>query len=78
MHIKWSKNDDGFFKIWVNGKEKFNYIGQTMTADKIYFKFGLYRSYLKDLRLISKENIPTQKVFYSNVKKAKTREGLLP
>ncbi len=79
LHVKWSKNNDGFFYVWIDGKQKVKYIGQTMDANQVYFKYGVYRSFLsryKDKYGVQK--VPAQKVYYSNVKRSETEKGLLP
>jgi len=94
LHIKWSRSDDGFFNVWIDGRQKVKYSGQTMDASQAYFKYGIYRSFLsrynreeklkyiqnKDIEYedIPEPKIPTQIVYYSNVKRADSREGLLP
>ena len=44
IHSKFSKNDDGFFKVWVNNALKVNYKGATMKAKDVVHKFGIYRT----------------------------------
>ena len=54
-HVKFSPNSDGFFKIWVNGKQELNHkganhkISNTSKADSRYpyFKFGMYQASFK-------------------------------
>tara|TARA_B110001450_G_scaffold167360_1_gene156066 strand:- start:104 stop:1624 length:1521 start_codon:yes stop_codon:yes gene_type:complete len=46
INANWSKKDDGFFKVWVNDKLKYDYKGPTMSGTHIYHKFGVYRSYI--------------------------------
>ncbi|MCF6172431.1 MAG: polysaccharide lyase [Campylobacteraceae bacterium] len=77
IHAKWATNNNGFFKVWVNGVQKVNYIGQTMTAAQVYFKYGIYRSFLSRYKNAHKVNkVPSQTVFYSNIKRADTRKYL--
>lgn len=77
VHANWAKNDTGFFKVWVNGEQKVDYSGETITASKTYFKYGIYRSYLSRYKATKGvDDVPTQIVYYANVKRAKTREGL--
>jgi len=78
IHVKWSKNDDGFLRVWVNGKQKVNYIGGTMTAKKVFFKYGINQRQLAGYKFKGnyKDPIPTQIVYYSNVKRANSRENL--
>ncbi len=42
INAKWSKKDDGFFKVWVNDKLKYDYKGPTKTKPYVYEKFGIY------------------------------------
>ena len=44
IHANWSKKDDGFFKVWVNDKLKYDYKGPTKTEQYVYQKFGIYRT----------------------------------
>jgi hypothetical protein len=77
VHAKWEKDRTGIFQVWVNGELKVDYTGQTMTAKKVYFKYGIYRSFMS--RYKNKTNtteVPAQTVYYSNVKKGLTRESL--
>ncbi len=97
LHVKWSKDNDGFFDVWIDGKQKVNYSGQTMDANQVYFKYGIYRSFLiryqrnkqsewmmglpkgaeiPDYENMPKFDIPTQIVYYSNVKRSDKEEGL--
>ena len=77
VQAKWEKDQSGFFKVWVNGKLKFEMRGQTMTADLIYFKFGVYRAFLSRYQNASGNSVvPTQTALFANVKKAQSREGL--
>lgn len=69
--ILWDKQN-GFSKLWVNDKLIIDYKGSTMSADIIYFKYGLYRAFLSRYKKAKKvNNIPTQKVYYSNIKRKK-------
>jgi hypothetical protein len=44
INVKWSKKDEGFFKVWVNDELKYDYKGPTKTASHTYQKFGIYRT----------------------------------
>ena len=77
VHAKWSKKEDGFFKVWVNGEQKVDYSGQTMTGTKTYFKYGVYRSFMSRYKNAKGGNeVPGQLVYYTNVRRANSREGL--
>jgi hypothetical protein len=78
VQVRWSRNDDGFFRVWVNGAPKVDYVGATMSADRVYFKYGLYRSFLgryKSAKGVSE--VPAQTVYFSNVRRSKDRAGLV-
>lgn len=77
VHAKWSKGEDGFFKVWVNGEQKVDYIGSTMTVTSTYFKYGVYRSYMTRYRGANGvEDVPAQTVLFANVRRSDSREGL--
>ena len=77
VHAKWSGKKDGFFKVWVNGEQKVDYSGRTMTATKTYFKYGIYRSFLRRYKTAKRsKEVPGQIVYYTNVRRADSREGL--
>ncbi|WP_233402872.1 polysaccharide lyase [Marinomonas transparens] len=79
VHVRWAKEQSGFFKVWVNDEQKVNYQGPTMNADKVYFKYGVYRSFLSRYKTAAKKDeVPRQIVYYANVKRGKTRESLRP
>lgn len=75
IHARWSRNFDGFFRVWINGEQKVNYAGRTFYGSDTYFKFGVYRSFLS--RATTKP-AAGQTVLYANVRAADTREGLAP
>ena len=77
VHAKWSRSDTGVFQVWVNGDLKLDYKGKTMTAKEVYFKYGVYRSYMVNYKAENKvSEVPAQTVYFSNVKKGHAREGL--
>jgi hypothetical protein len=78
VHAKWSRSDTGVFQVWVNDDLKVDYKGKTMTAKEVYFKYGVYRSYMVNYKAENKvSEVPAQTVYYSNVKKGHTRENLV-
>lgn len=85
IHAKWNKKD-GFFIVYVNGEKKYDFKGTTKDEQAVYFKYGIYRSfmtrYLKGRYEVvfgdAPKIVPTQIALYSNVKRSKAREGLLP
>ena len=76
VNVKWSKKDDGFFKVWLNGKQVYSFEGPTKTKAQVYFKFGIYRSYLGKWIYSSKnkkkeKGVPAQVVYFDEVRTAK-------
>jgi len=55
INAKWSKKDNGFFKVWINDKLKYDYNGPTKTEKYVYQKFGIYSTGVT--RYINFENI---------------------
>ncbi|MCE0495441.1 polysaccharide lyase [Vibrio salinus] len=79
VHARWAKDESGFFKVYVNGENKVNYTGQTMDAQRVYFKYGIYRSFMSRYKNANNsDKVPAQTVYFSNVKRSKSRKGLLP
>ena len=44
INVKWTKKNDGFFKLWINDDLKYDYKGPTKTKQYVYQKFGVYRT----------------------------------
>ncbi|MRI33106.1 hypothetical protein EOPP23_08935 [Endozoicomonas sp. OPT23] len=79
VHVRWTKDDKGFFSVWVNGEKKVDYHGATMTAQRVYFKYGVYRSFMSRYKNANNANfVPAQTAYFSNVKRSDDRKGLLP
>ena len=79
VHAHWARDEKGFFQVWVNGEQKVDFAGRTMSADIVYFKYGVYRSFMSRYkRAKGTDTVPGQTVLYVNVKKSKTRDGLAP
>ena len=78
IHVEafFSKKEEGKFNIWVNGQEVFKYSGPTLKSDIYFFKYGLYRAFLS--RAKKRKRIPTQNIYFSNVRLEDTREALTP
>lgn len=75
VHAKWTNTDGGFIKIWVNGILKVNRAGAlTLYSKPIYFRYGIYRHSLSNYKTMSNvDNLPTQIVYYDEVRKGKSR-----
>ncbi|MEZ8140971.1 heparin lyase I family protein [Enterovibrio sp. FF113] len=79
VNVRWATDPSGFFDVWVNGEQKVGYQGQTMDASIVYFKYGLYRSFLSRYKTANNANeVPAQTVYFSNVKRSQSRRGLIP
>ena len=79
VHARWSRDADGFMRVWVDGEAKVDHAGPTMDAETVYFKYGVYRSFLS--RYTTARNadaVPTQIAYYANVRRAATRAELSP
>lgn len=78
VHARWATDETGFIKVWVNNKLLFEHQGKTMTADAVYFKYGVYRSFLTRFKSTFDSNVvPTQIAYFTNVRKSATQSGLL-
>lgn len=79
VHARWAKDQNGFFRVWVNGESKVNYQGQTMDAKRLYFKYGVYRSFMSRYKnKFNVDEVPAQRAYFANVKKGRSRDSLLP
>jgi hypothetical protein len=79
LYGQWLKKLDVTLRQTHRAGEKLfvDYAGQTMTADVTYFKYGIYRSALSRYKQAKGvAEVPAQTVYFANVKRAKTREGL--
>ncbi|MFM2476588.1 heparin lyase I family protein [Celerinatantimonas sp. MCCC 1A17872] len=63
VRVSWFKSNKGQLDVWVDKKRKVHYQGPTMSADIIYFKYGLYRAFISRYQ----HSMPTQWVEYANV-----------
>ncbi|EFO32398.1 conserved hypothetical protein [Roseibium sp. TrichSKD4] len=74
VHVKWSHDTDGFFRVYANHDLKYDWKGQTIAQkDRSYFKFGIYRSFIS--RYSNSNNgakPPKQIVYYDEVRRGKT------
>ena len=47
VNARWSRDNDGIVSVWVDGKKALSHSGpNTNDTDKIYFRYGLYRSFV--------------------------------
>lgn len=78
IHTNLTKDQDGFYKIWVNNELKYEYSGLTTEGKPNYFKFGIYQSSLQRYSW-RKDNqpFPIQIVFYDEIRFGKSREDVI-
>ena len=73
VNAKWTHKNDGFFKIWINGKLAFHHNGRTQEkGEKIEFHFGIYRSLLSN----TSGPDPTQIAYYDEIRHGKSCKKL--
>lgn len=73
VNARWSKNKDGFLRVWVNGEQKFSRDGANIAQEgPIFFKYGIYRSFLSR----KKEKHPDQVVYFDAVRWGARREDV--
>ena len=78
VNVNWSHKDDGFFKVWVNNKLVHDFKGKTKSKGvKTYFKFGIYRSKVSTYELMYKKKIPTQIVYYDEIRAGKKKDDVV-
>ncbi len=73
VNAKWTHKENGFFKIWINGKPAFHHKGMTQEkGENIEFHVGIYRSFLSRTPGPDK----TQIAYYDEIRHAKTCKKL--
>lgn len=73
VHAKWSRSSQGFFRVFVNHKLKFEFKGQTLAmGSNGDFKFGIYRSGVSRYTKVRKAAPPSQTVYYDEIHRGKT------
>lgn len=76
VHALW-KQENGFFRVFANGVLKYDFKGRTMSGSSVYFKYGVYRSYVSRYAAYNSNTpAPMQVILFANVKKAKSRQDL--
>ena len=72
-----TSKETGFYKIWVNGKLKYEYNGAITGGKENYFKFGIYQTKVSVWPMYhSQTPYPTQVVYYDEVRAGKTKESV--
>jgi hypothetical protein len=76
IHTKWTTENDGFTKVWVNGFQEADHTGPTtFNNNDIYFKYGIYRSRISGYTK-AKGKLPTHVVYYNNIRRGKKRSDV--
>jgi len=78
VFIKWSKRS-GAVAIYINDEPVFNVSGRPslIEAERGRMQYGIYRAGISNYKSAHKTNtLPTQSVYYSNVKIGATRESI--
>lgn len=71
IHAKYSKNNDGFFVVYMNNKKIGQYNGRTLSSLKngdgtVRMDLGIYQSYISKRN--NNTNFPTQTLYFDAVK----------
>ena len=74
VHARWTKGEDGRFEVWANGDRKAVYEGPTMTCDEVYFKYGMYRSFVS--RNAEAAGRETTVVYFDGVVRSRSGAGM--
>jgi hypothetical protein len=61
---------DGYFKVWIDGELKADYQNRTTAGNKVYFLYGIYRSYL------SRGKKDTQVVYFDEIREGTKRSDV--
>ncbi len=72
VNVNMTHKDDGWFKVWVNGKLVYEYHGATkVKAGKSDFQFGIYQSFISEWREVTAKEIPTMVVYFDEIRYSK-------
>lgn len=76
VHAKWQRDATGFFRVWVNGRKKLDYSGSTMSAETVYFRYGVYRSFIsRYVTQFGATQVPAQTAYFANVERRSSEPG---
>ncbi len=71
VNARWSRGEDGFIQVWLDGQPAWRYDGPTVNAnDPVYFKYGVYRSFVSKCG----GPCPDFVAYYRDVRRGKSRE----
>ena len=77
IHINSTSKDNGFYKVWVNGKLKYDYKGKTTEGNKSFFKFGIYQTRVDRWNTDAMGEYPTQVVYFDEVRAGKKKKDVI-
>lgn len=73
VNARWSRSQDGFVRVWLNGQLRFSYDGPTTNDDDdIYFRYGVYRSFVSRCH----GSCPTLVAYYRDVRRGSTHASV--
>jgi hypothetical protein len=79
VNVRWTKKKDGFFRVYADGERVYSREGiATFPRDVLTVKYGIYRYPDNGLLYPKGYKDPTQVVYFSNIRIADSRKGLLP
>jgi hypothetical protein len=79
LYVKWSDKEDGLVKVWVNGDLKASIEGPQAhfsSDDRIRFNYGIYRQRLSWYKYDDKDIVPTQVVYFDEIRRGKERKDV--
>ncbi len=74
VHINSTSKKNGFYKVWVNNKLKYEFSGPTTKGKESYFKFGIYHTWINRWDEKVRGPYPTQIIYYDEIRVGKTKE----
>jgi hypothetical protein len=76
VHAKWSRGDDGFVKVWVDGNEMVDLKGANVDRNNpVYFKYGIYRSFVSRYK---GQPYPTLVAWFKDINRGSARTAVEP
>ncbi|MEC9367083.1 MAG: polysaccharide lyase [Pseudomonadota bacterium] len=75
VHASWTSKPEGRFTVWVNGVKAYDYTGPTMgKANTVYFKLGIYRTFVSHFRRKhGVAEVPRQVVYFDEIRRGRSR-----
>ena len=71
VNARWSRGDDGFIRVYLNGRQAWAYDGPTTNSTApIYYKYGIYRSFVSRCG----GPCPELTAYFANVVRGNSRE----